>query len=274
MEQKPLESIVLTNLFEAKDEIDADILENSTSMIIGLQVSNFILTDKNLFDNYFENIIAVAGSLFKANSHRRKYHVQKDKFLSDFKNRCLQDGVNTDRAINSPDLISEVDGALTQIKAALDSLAKTLNPIFGLKLHGWNKENKESGRKIVNVLERNICSTLKDRVEPLKLLIEKNIPWISYLVSLRDDPNHHGGLKNITNVTYRQTTQEVVPPYILHNNFPEEVGIFLERSLEDIIEFVHLVINHSLSAKVGPNLIIVKNETKEFPPYRWAIIKK
>jgi translation initiation factor 2 subunit 2 len=59
------------------------------------------------------------------------------------------------------DLISEVDAFLIQLKSALDSLAKSLNPIFNLKINGWHKGKRkgskieESGIKIINTLNRD-----------------------------------------------------------------------------------------------------------------------
>lgn len=98
-----------------------------------------------------------------------------------------------------------------------------------------------------------------------------NIVYISYLVSLRDDPVRHGGLRNISNITFRQETKEILPQYILHNSIPEEVSIFLNRGINEIVEFIHSVLVLSLSLKVAPGMLIVKNEKEESPPFIFLV---
>lgn len=264
------EKFLVTTLFEPKDKLDRNIVNKTVSMIVGLQLET-ILKDKQTHDLHFDYVKEIAESLFKANSHRRKYIIQKEKSITEFKEKCIKNSGNTDRAMHSPDLISEIDGVLTHIKAALDSLAKTFYPVLGVKLHGWHKVKQESGRQVVNALENNVESGLKEKIQPLKEFIENNIPWISYLVDLRDGPNHKGGLKNITDIVYRQDRKEIIPIYILHKNSPEEMSIFLTRTVEEITDFIHSVLVHSLSAQVSPQMFIVKNKEETFPPYHWAI---
>ncbi len=279
--QNPIENFVLTSLFEPQDVLDKEILDNTLSMIIGLQVGDFILADKKLHDLYFDHVRGVTDALFKANSHRRKYLLQKEKVINDFKSKCSNAPTNTNQALHSPDLNGEIDAVLTQIKAALDSLAKTFNPLFDLKFRGWNKQKnkengkEESGRGIIEQLKNNLPERHKLNSISLIKFIEDRIEYISYIVLLRDAPVHHGGLKNVSNITFQHVTQQVTPQYIIHGSTPEEVSVFLNRIINEINGFTHEVLVLSLLLKTGPSLAIIKNPNKEepFPPYRFAVVQ-
>jgi len=270
MEEQVRSNLILGTVLESKDEIDKKIVDDTINMIVGLQIGNFLIPEKKKDEEYFGHIMNVAESLFKANSHRRRYIDQEKKILEEFKNKCLTNTNTVDLSINSVDLTSEIEGVLTQIKSALDSLARSFSPLLGLNLHGWHKKKKESGREVLDVIDKNLPNNLKDKSENLKNYIEKNIPWISYVVFLRDGI-HRGGLKNISAIIYRQTKKDVEPQHINYGNANENVTSFITRLLNEITEFSNAVILLSLLVKAPENMCIVKNEGKEWPPYTWRI---
>lgn len=266
------ESFTLTTFLEPKDEVDKNTMAKTITMAIGLQLDNLLLSDKLLFESYLGHIMDLTEKLLKVNHHRRKYIIQKERVISFLKQNSNSDENNTNSAYHSVELDAEIDGFLTQIKAALDSLVKTFEPLFGIKLLTWGKIGKESGRRVLVALQNNLSNTFKTKSQRLLDIIEDNIEWISYIVSLRDNANHHGGLKNLSNITFNRQIGDVVPQYISHTNGrTEEVSIFLERTVYEIVEFVHSVLILSLLTKSSDQLVIVRNEEEEFPPFRWGI---
>jgi hypothetical protein len=263
----------LTQVLGSKDKIDTKIIRNTVNMIVGLKLDSFMLTDKKLHDEYFGHIMDAAQSLCKANNHRRKYLEQEKKILKKFKKKSMKNPNTADLGMKSIELDSEIDGVLSHTKAAMDSYAKSLRPLLGIKLNGWHRVKKESGREIVNALENNLPAGLKQKAEPLKKHIEDNMQWVSYIVFLRDSPHHHGGMKNVTEIVFQQLTKKVIPQMINHpNRMVEEVGGFLTRHMDGTADFFRDLIALSLLIKAPGSMGIAENTQTDWPSYNWFII--
>ena len=259
-------------VLDPKDEIDASILNHTLKMIIGLQLSS-VFSDKEKHAAYFRYIMEAAQSLFKSNSHRRKYlHTEPIEIKSLFDSEIKKINQNVDVGFNPIELNAEVDGFLSHIKATLDSIAKSFDILFGIKTGGWNKKGEISGIKILNQLD-NLPSDKKKRAQDLTNIIKDNVEWISYLVHLRDAPHHRGGIKSITDLVFDHKQKTVIPQLIIHpGSQPEMVRDFLIRTIKNIDIFIGDMIASSLMAIAFPGCVIVKSE-QGFPPYSWAIIK-
>ena len=98
----------------AEDEIDKKIRFNTMGMVMGLNINNFILTDKEKWDDYATRIIELGTSLQKANSHLRKYKKEEKDFLSEYFEKHSGSNQNTHSSINALGLTAELDGFLFQ----------------------------------------------------------------------------------------------------------------------------------------------------------------
>src|SRR5204862_2153944 len=103
---------------------------------------------------------------------------------------------------NPIELFNELDGFLAHTKAALDSLAKSLEPLLDAKFHAWHKVKDQSGLHIINHLQNSVPDKMKKNAEPLVKFLLANTGWITYLVSLRDSPVHRGGLKTVSELRF------------------------------------------------------------------------
>jgi hypothetical protein len=262
----------LSLFLSAKDEVDSKILFDTANMIAGLNIDNFVFRNKQEWEEYFGNVIDLTQSLLKANDYRREYIEKELKTLREQEDKFLKDpNKNVYLEFNPIGLNSEIDGFLSQIKAALDSLAKTLNPLFGFKLNGWRKDKKLSGGKIIKSL-KNLPAESEKFTQPLQDFINKNVGWVSYLVFLRDSPHHHGGIKSISGIMFDTNSKKITPQQIYHaENHVEDINAFLTRTINEIDQFVNSVLILSLIAKI-PSLAIVKNTQSNWPPYQWAMI--
>ena len=141
-----------------KDDIDRYLIYTIIPIVLNSDTMAHVkLWGQTTFKNdiadeeYLKIIIDVTTSLLKANHHRRNYLKYEKEIESEIlnKNKNFKEGV--DSIEERPDLISEVDSFLTQIKSAIDSLAKSFNPIFGLKIHSWGKGTikGKKGKKVV-----------------------------------------------------------------------------------------------------------------------------
>ncbi len=264
----------LTKILEAKDSLDHKIMSQNLNMIVGLKIESFIVTDKKKYESYFSHIFEVTQSLYKANSHRRNYLKKEVKTIKEFKRSSRKNPNTADLGINPIELNTEIEGVLIHVKAALDSLAKSLDSLLGFNLGGWNKkgEGKESGRKIIEAIDHNLPEELKEKAKGLREHIEMNIPAISYIVFLRDGAPHRGGIKNITDIVYQQARKRVIPQMIRHEgDVYEKVGDYLTRLLTEISSFTQGVTLLSLLVRTPSGLSVIKNRDGQWPPYYWNL---
>lgn len=267
----------LSTILECKDDLDKKIQFSTVVMIMGLDVNKFILTDKNLWDDYFGKVVNLARSLQKMNEHYRKYVAEEKRFLEEFRIKCSTSNQNTHSATAAVSLSTELDGLLSHFKSGLDTLATTFNPLFGLKFDAWHKGKDEfgsekSGIKIINSLEKNLENAQKKKAEHLVKYIKENMKWTTYLVELRDKVHHHGGLKKVSDVFYNFKTKEVVPQIIFHKKDSKElVGDFMFRTLNESIEFFNDILVLCLEIKAPGNDMFIRKSGEEFPPFRWMV---
>jgi hypothetical protein len=263
----------LSILMEAKDKLDTEIMGKTAYMIFGLNLRSFILPDKEICDSYLQNIINLTQNLLKANEHYRKYILEENLVIKEFREKNLKDSnINVNLTINPISLLTEIEGLLTQLKAGLDTLAVSLNPILGLNLNGWHTEKNRSGAKVLKSLD-NLSADLKIGVKPLYNFIEKNIEWLSYIVKLRDMPIHHGGIKSIIPILYDYQTTKVFPQKIVHSQGfgdTEKIEMFLLRTIIEMTDFFHTVIVLSLQPRAH-GLKVIPDIVGGIHSYSWGI---
>lgn len=198
--------------------------------------------------------------------------------LKKFRKECIKSpNKHTNLSLHPMELHNELDGFLSNIKSALDTLAKLINPLIGSKFDAWHKEKdtdgkEKSGLRILKFIENNLPDEAQNRSEEFKRTISDNIEWITYLVSLRDRPVHKGGLKNISDLFYDNQKKEVSPTCITHpQGGPEFVIDFMYRTMQDIILFINRIIVTAIQIKV-PSLILAKTpDNNGNIAYRWHV---
>lgn len=263
-------------LFESKDDIDNFILLEITNPPIQLNVEVLCFHGNvQQKDEYLGKIFSITSTLLKANENRRKYIETEKRLIVEFKKKSLKDpNKHIDLTLNPVELNSELDGFLSQVKAALDSLALTLKSLFGLNIDAWRKDlkrNKKSGYNIIKQLEK-LPEPLKSKSVQVCDYIEKNGNWLTYLSLLRDELIHKGGLKNISPLVFEQRTKNVVPQKIFHSQTESEiVADFMTRTIKDVAQFSSNFVLMSIILKSSGGLVLVKNDKETPSRYYWGI---
>ena len=272
------EELTLTKFIDPQDELDSEIVNDTINMIVALNMNDILfMGDKKLSENFFGKVMDLTQSLLKANEHFRSYISKEKDLLEKHKEYGLNNpNKNTNLGVNPISLNNEIDGVLSQIKAALDTLARALNPMFSFKLNGWHKDKKgKSGVDILKMIKNNLPENLKINSNNLYDYIENNSGYISYIVYLRDGPHHRGGLKNITQIVFDYKLQNVIAQKIIHPDGTEELMVdFLLRTIKTVKNFINGVLILSMHLKMGVGLVIVKNDNGNYPPYSWGIPNK
>lgn len=271
--------LVLSAITEApKDDIEKHLIENVLTIVLNNDTQQLInywghtkFHKDKIGENYLKTIIDVVRSLIKANHHRREY-LDHEKIIE---KEILELNKNIDSGIpviyERPDLISEIDAFLVQLKSSLDSLAKSLNPIFNLKINGWHKSKRKedktekSGIKIINTLN-NLEPELRNKVDDLINFIEDNIDYISAIVFLRDSPIHHGKIKNIQGFVYIIEDKKLIKPRLILKDKNVNISEFLETTIKNFIDFTQLIIVNTLKYLI-PNINLQKGKDGRFSWY-------
>lgn len=258
-----------------RDGIEKHLIEDVLTIVLNSDTQSLInywgatnFNKDKIGEDYLMIIIDVVRSLMKSNHHRCKY-LEQEKIIE---KEILEINKNLDSGVpivyERPDLISEVDGFLIQLKSALDSLAKSLNPIFNLKINGWHKgtrkgsKTQESGVKIINALN-NLAPELKNKAVDLIYFIEDNIKYISAIVLLRDRPVHHGKIKNIQGFVYRIKEKRLIKPKLVLKDGSIYISEFLETTIKNLINFTELIIVNTLK-NLEPNICLAKGNDGRF----------
>lgn len=261
---------VLQRVLEPKDEIDRFLLERvllivqnrNTMELVKFWGRSQFSTDKT-HERYFKHILSAIKRLVKANSHRRRYLELENQFKEETLRKIKKKEVNVDLVYEEQELISEVESLLVQLKASLDSLAVSLNPIFELKIHGWHKHNDESGGQVLNILRRNLPKDLLEKATKLIKFLENNIEYISRVVFLRDSI-HKLELKGMTHFRYSAKERVLIYPKIVFTSGePKELSEFLDETIKNFAVFTQSFIVLTLSDLV-PGLFLVQDQTGEF----------
>lgn len=256
----------LTKVFETKDEIDQEIYQKIMINFVSQLSSDGIIFagDKKKQEEFTGCIFAILQSLSKANSHRRKYvEMEKDE-MEKLYTLNAEDSGSYVGAFVPVELNTQFDGVLVHVKAALDSLAKATKPLFGFNLPTWKKvrdaDGKEkSGLAIVKSL-KNITRTPDEKLKQLIEFMEKNIDWITYIVTLRDNPVHKGGTLT-SNLIFSEHTKKVTPQLVIHpDGQKEQASAFMERNMKEIVEFMHIFLMLSFNFKALHNMTVAFDE--------------
>jgi hypothetical protein len=103
--------------------------------------------------------------------------------------------------------------------------------------------------------------------------IEKNIEWISYLVSLRDKPLHKGKNEKLEGFIYVHSDKIILNPRIFHpNGASEDIRNFMNKTLEEITQFISATILLSIQRNAPKGLSLSKTLTERGDTqYQWSV---
>lgn len=272
----------LTKIAEAKDDLDKFII-NRIAMNFGMQLTDALNFEKKQKEKFLDAILSHFSALLKANEAKRDYLKKEKKLIEQFKMQAKKDANKNITLGERPiELLSQSDSFFTQIKSAFDYLAQTLNPILNLSVDAWHrgsyKKTTKSGVRILNALN-NFSDKDKQKLKELIDLIENSLDWITYLVEIRDNPVHRGvGIVKGNVIEMRITKSEnkisnLQPLCIRHpSNIIENLGIFLDRTIHDTVEFSNAFLYYAIQFKSYPELVLQLTKDKNGNDYYcWVI---
>ena len=262
--------------YRATDRFTKLILNNVAGASMELETGKLLFNgDKTISDAFTSSVFAVTDSLFKANGHVVDYKDKEKGFEKRFKRTVIKDPNKGkfDMFDDPLELANQFDGYLIQIKAALDNLARAINPLLGTTFQGWSAKEvegvKTSGARILKELKERKQSEL----EPLIRHLEDSMKDITYLVDLRDKPVHFGGNGELRGFFYSQADKKITTPIIRHpDGRTESIRDFVNATFEQTIVFISKVILYSIQYKAPKGMYIEQFiDPRGDTAFRWKI---
>lgn len=270
---------VLSQLTEPKDDIDKNIHDDFMGMYMLTDISRKQVefrTNADTAGRVYQLWLNTGICLLKANAHVRNF-----KTLLEEKRKEFEVEVESDKSGNRQhfywDLSVEVEGMLTQLKAALDSFAVVIGTAVGVSgIRGWSKKKpqggtkKYSGQNIINVLSRNLPAQDLVRLQPLIDLLDDNKQQITDIVNTRDRFTHPNQLfmDFSTGFYYDSAKDEIIEPVILLGDQSYLQPMFVKMTYE-LIYNVLVYAGMGLLNGIALGMVMQKNNNQ----YNWYMVQ-
>ncbi len=254
--------MVLSQITERGDKNDDRISDEFMGIYVGNDMSRKQVEFKvgvDIAGRVYQSWISTAICLIKANSHLRNFgRVIKIK-ERDFKQIIKSD--NTQHYYW--DLSVEVEGTLTQLKAALDSFALIIGLVTEQKsIRSWSKKRPKdsqteySGQNIINVLTGNLSDSDKENYKGLIAWIDESKGVLTDMVNVRDKFTHpNQSFMDFTSGFYHDVSSgEIRPPVIkvgdkwwLQSQYISQAFDF---AFDTIFEAAYLLLNETAGGMI------------------------
>lgn len=262
---KPLNKMMTTQLLTIIDDYDEVVIREILG-IFNHKNCQIILDAFNngSFMKAHKHVINMAFALVSINVHRRNYF---QKF-EDAKVRATKEMESweskSETQIYDQSLGVEVQGALINFKAALDSLAQALAAVYGL---GGIKRWGKNGDDVLKSLKNNLKKEYVTHTQRLIEFIESHQKDTKDFIALRDNLGH--GLAKYDEVVSgffkRKIDTEVQNPRAQLGTSVVDCSHLLDKCSEIAINYCREAIAITLSSII-PNIEIGNDNGK----YRWT----
>lgn len=234
--------LTLTQEMERIDEIDNFLIDDVLLIVQNTMTMEYVkfwghskLNQDKANEKYYIKIQRCVNALLKANALRRNYLLVRDEIIKEISSDPSLEETNIDLQFNKVDAFILIEAFFTQIKTSLDLFAQSLQPIYGVRFHTFERKNDISGMNVVNQLKNNLSSELKPHAIPLVKLIENNAEIVTTIVKHRDDTVHYGKITNVQGFRYSVDSNKISQPAIL---VKEDEAMYVEDYMADVLNFI------------------------------------
>lgn len=274
---------VFGTILQAKDDIDNYILAEIVQLPMQLQAQVLVFfsgdKDSKPHEKHFGQMIDLGHILTKTNDALRNYEKVQKESIEAFTEKSLKDtNQNIYLTTKSPELDREIDYFFSGIKSALDQLGQILGHILDEKIDGWHKST-ENGKELSGIKIVRKLKALKpedeyrgQRYQNLINHIETNLEPITYLVGLRDEVHHRGGMKNISDIMFDSDTKQVQPQVIHHSKEEAELILgFMKRTMVSFNLFVNNFVILAYMLKAPKDMAVQRRDNPV--GYNWIVLQ-
>jgi hypothetical protein len=268
---------VLSQLTDPIDDNDKKVHDDFMGMYMVNDMSRKQVEfkhDKDLAGRVYQLWMSSAISLLKANAHLRNYekvlNIKRTEFEAEVKEEA------NDRQHFYWDLSVEIEGELTQLKAALDTFALLIGLVLGVKsIRTWSKkrpkkeEREYSGQNILDALTGTLPEDELSKVENLLGVIDSNKENLTKIVNVRDKFIHpNQSFMDFTSGFYfDSSTGEVIEPTIRYADGIMLQSVFGDQAFNFVFELL-VETGYALLNSIGMGMFMAKDEKGL---YQWYI---
>ena len=192
--------------------------------------------------------------------HYKNYLVIEEKK----KKQILKEISKLERSIDerwrSLELSCEIDAFLSKWKSTLDSLAKTLIPLYGFN----SKTYRDNGNKLIKLLQNLPMSTI-DKTKPLINLIDNNIDTIGKIIELRNKVVHFDK-ECLTPFHYHLPDKKLYAPNLIWEGEHYDPKDFMIQSVELLRDYIRDFIVNSINGYVENMFLVVDTKGHQWLP--------
>lgn len=269
---------VTSQLTEPHDEVDNKIHEDFMGMYMLNQISRQQIEfkyDNDTAGRVYQLWLNTGVCLLKANAHSRNFRKLLEEKRAEFEKEVEQNGSGSIQHYYW-DLSVEVEGMLTQLKAALDSFALVIGKVTNLNIRTWSKakpigeDNEYSGQNIINTLTRNLPATELPKYQNLIDLINDNKEHLTKIVGARDRFTHpnESFMDFSTGFYYDVNDKEIIEPAIKYGNDKAYIqSSFVKMTFEMVLDIL-IYSGMTLLNGAAVGMTIFKNGNE----YSWGIV--
>jgi hypothetical protein len=238
---------VLSHLTDAVDDTGKKIHDEFMGLYMLNEMSRKQVEFRNDADNaglVYTKWLNTGICLLKANAHARNFKKLLEEKRAEFEKEI--EGKKTGNMQHYYwDLSVEVEGLITQLKAALDSFAVLIGTTLRLPgIRGWSKAKPEgktktySGQKIINVLSRNLPKQDLVKLQDLIDFINDNKEELSKIINVRDGFIHPYQLFSdfTTGFYYDKAKDEVIEPAVRYGDIALLQSKFVEMAFNYVYD--------------------------------------
>jgi hypothetical protein len=270
--------LVTSQLTEPSDDIDTKIHEDFMGMYMLNDISRKQVEfkyDNEMAGRVYQLWLNTGICLLKANAHSRNFRKLLEEKRAEFEKEVEQNGSGSIQHYYW-DLSVEVEGMLTQLKAAMDSFAVVIGKVTGLNgIRSWSKarptdETTEySGQNIINSLTRNLPATELPKYQNLIDLINDNKEHLTKIIGARDRFTHpnESFMDFSTGFYYDANDKKIIEPAIKYGNDKAYIQSQFVRMTFDVVFEILVYSGITLLNGVALGMAIFKNGNE----YAWGI---
>jgi hypothetical protein len=269
---------VTSQLTEPSDDIDTKIHSDFMGMYMLNEISRQQVEfkhDKDTAGRVYQLWLNTGICLLKANAHTRNFRKLLEEKRAEFEKEVENNGSGSIQHYYW-DLSVEVEGMLTQLKAALDSFAFMIGKVTALNIRSWSKgtpmggDNVYSGQNIINTLTRNLPSTELPKYQNLIDLIDDNKEHLTKIVGARDRFTHpnESFMDFSTGFYYDANDKKITEPTIKYGTDKAYIQSQFVRMTFDMVFDILVYSGITLLNGAAGGMVLVKNGNE----YTWGLV--
>lgn len=248
--------LALTHILQATDKVEHSILDQIVKPVINQDTYTVVdywaqerFRDLEGADQYLVVVKRTGAKLMQSYQYHKNYIIVENKITEDLERKIAKSKIHIDQRWFRLELTCEIDAFLSKWKSTLDSLVKTLIPIFGIRTLTFERDNQYHF-KFIKELKNSSPNDIKKKTDKLCKFVIKNSEMLHRIIKLRDDVIHYDK-ELLTPFHYRLDEHKLYRPNLSWEDRDYDPKEFMLSATEFLRDFIKDFILLSLNSLVS-----------------------